>query len=333
MADIAADNAVLEAVNCNLCGATDERLLFLKDGFRIVRCNSCGLIFVNPRPGQEYLQEIYSGDYYRMSSGGSEGYRDYEADRQSYIANFGKLLRIIENYKDKGKLLDVGCALGFLLEEARARGWDAYGTELSEYAVKKAQERGLRVFSGDILAAGFKNNFFDVITCLGTIEHLPDPAAAVKKISQILKGDGLFVISTPDAGGFVGGRRFQYKPKEHLYYFTRETIIKILQQEGFEILQIKNEWVKKPAHFVLERLGYYFHASKGFARGLENVFKILGILNAGITIPTGQMIVYAKKGLSLPSSSLGAPMPKKLQLFSMKPELHKQLCYQAELGN
>lgn len=285
----------VERVNCNLCGDGDEKLLFLKDGFRIVQCNSCGLIFVNPRPHKKYLQELYSEDYYRISAEGSIGYGDYEADKQYHSANFSKLLNSIERHKEKGKMLDVGCAVGFFLEEANMRGWEVYGTELSEYAVKKAQERGLRVFSGDILAAGFENNFFDVITCFGTIEHLPDPAAAVKKISQILKGDGLFVISTPDAGGFVGGRRFQYKPKEHLYYFTRETIIKILQQEGFEILQIKNEWVKKPAHFILERLGYYFHASKGFARGLENVFKILGILNAGITIPTGQMIVYAKK--------------------------------------
>ncbi|HLA50907.1 MAG TPA: hypothetical protein VJZ92_01470, partial [Thermodesulfobacteriota bacterium] len=107
LADIAADNAVLETVNCNLCGATDERLLFLKDGFRIVRCNSCGLIFVNPRPKKEYLQKLYSKGYYRISKNDSIGYRDYEADRRYHIANFKKLLDSIESFKEGGRLLDV----------------------------------------------------------------------------------------------------------------------------------------------------------------------------------------------------------------------------------
>jgi 2-polyprenyl-3-methyl-5-hydroxy-6-metoxy-1,4-benzoquinol methylase len=235
------------------------------------------------------------------------GYKDYEADKQFHIINSRKLLKIIESYKDKGTLLEVGCALGFFLEEAKARGWDVYGTELSDYAGEKARGRGLNVFSGDIIDAGFENNFFDAITCLGTIEHLQDPAAIVKKVSQILKDDGLFVISTPDAGGFIGGRRFQYKPKEHLYYFTKKTIMKTLVKEDFKILLINREWVTKPVHFIVERFEYYFPGSKGFARGIETVFKRLGILNTGITIPTGQMIVYAQK----------------------KPKLR----YQAELGN
>lgn len=292
---MAADNAVLEAVNCNLCGATDERLLFLKDGFRIVRCNSCGLIFVNPRPGQEYLQEIYSGDYYRMSSGGSEGYRDYEADRQSYIANFGKLLRIIENYKDKGKLLDVGCALGFLLEEARARGWDAYGTELSPHAAGIAREKGFEVLSGDIMDAGFKRESFDVIVCLGTIEHFANPLLSIRHIRQLLKADGLLVISTPDAGGLLGGRRFQYKPREHLYYFTRKTIMALLQKEGFEVFFIKSEWLTKPVSFITERVRYYFPVLKNFITALEAGAEKAGILNVNLRIPTGQIIVYARK--------------------------------------
>ena len=296
MADIAADNAVLETVNCNLCGATDERLLFLKDGFRIVKCNSCGLIFVNPRPKKEYLQKLYSKGYYRISKNDSIGYRDYEADRRYHIANFKKLLDSIESFKEGGRLLDVGCAVGFLLEEAKAQGWDVYGAEMSFYAVNKAREKGLNVFAGDITDTGFENNFFDVITCLGTIEHLPNPVAAIRKISRILKDDGLFVLSTPDAGGLIGGRRFQYKPKEHLYYFTNETIKRMFEREGFKILFIAGERLKKPLHFILERLGYYFPHSNRVVRVLEAIFKRLGILSAGITIPTGQMIVYAKKG-------------------------------------
>jgi len=272
LADMAADNAVLEAVNCNLCGNADEKLLFIKDGLRIVKCNSCGLMFVNPRPKKEYLQKLYSEGYYRISKNDSE------------------------SFKKGGRLLDVGCAVGFLLEEAKAQGWDVYGAEMSFYAVNKAREKGLNVFAGDITDTGFENNFFDVITCLGTIEHLPNPVAAIRKISRILKDDGLFVLSTPDAGGLIGGRRFQYKPKEHLYYFTNETIKRMFEREGFKILFIAGERLKKPLHFILERLGYYFPHSNRVVRVLEAIFKRLGILSAGITIPTGQMIVYAKKG-------------------------------------
>ena len=295
MADIAADNAVLEAVNCNLCGATDERLLFLKDGFGIVRCNSCGLIFVNPRPGKEYLRKIYSEDYYKISSNGSVGYRDYEADRQFHAVNSIKLLKTIESYKDKGTLLDVGCALGFFLVEAKARGWDVYGTELSPYAAGIAREKGFEVLSGDIMDAGFKKESFDVIVCLGTIEHFANPLLSIRHIRQLLKADALFVISTPDAGGLLGGRRFQYKPREHLYYFTRKTIMALLQKEGFEVFFIKSEWLTKPVSFITERVRYYFPVLKNFITALETVAKKTGVLNTNLSIPTGQIIVYAKK--------------------------------------
>src|SRR3989304_7911379 len=95
---MAADNAVLEAVNCNLCGNADEKLLFIKDGLRIVKCNSCGLMFVNPRPKKEYLQKLYSEGYYRISKNDSIGYRE---DRKStrlnsshgYISSAGLCLK------------------------------------------------------------------------------------------------------------------------------------------------------------------------------------------------------------------------------------------------
>lgn len=290
-----ADNTTLESVHCAICGISDETLLFTKDGFRVVRCNSCGLIYINPRPTEEHLQKLYSENYYRISGDGSIGYRNYEEDKQYHAANFKKLLDSIERHKEKGRLLDVGCAVGFLLEEARIKGWDVYGAEMSSYAVNKARQKGLNVFDGDLTDADFKNNFFDVITCLGTIEHLQDPAAAIGKISRILKHDGILVLSTPDAGGLIGGRRFQYKPKEHLYYFTRETIRKMFDKEGLEILFIKREWLRKPLRFVLERLGYYFPAAKSMANSLASLLKKPGILDICIAVPTGQMIVYAKK--------------------------------------
>lgn len=286
------DYTTLEDVHCNLCGGREEGLLFIKDGFRIVRCNFCGLMYVNPRLKKEYLQMLYSEDYYRISAEDSIGYRDYEADKQYHAENSRRLIQTIEHYTVKGRLLDIGCSMGFFLEEAKGQGWDVYGTELSDYARRKARERGLNVFSEDV---DFEDNFFDVVTCLGTIEHLPDPAAAMRRINHILKDDGLFVLSTPDAGGLIGGRRFQYKPKEHLYYFTRATIKKILRKKGFKILVIQGEWLKKPIYFVLERFRYYFPKSSGVVSGLESVLRRLGVLNLGVKVPTGQMVVYAKK--------------------------------------
>src|SRR2546430_4254590 len=114
---------VLEHVPCNLCGANAPRRLFSKHGFTVVRCRRCGLAYVTPRPRGQELAGIYRGEtYYRNSNACAFGYGDYLADAFLLQPLFARRLTGIETLRPaRGRLLDVGCATGLLLEEARRR--------------------------------------------------------------------------------------------------------------------------------------------------------------------------------------------------------------------
>src|SRR2546430_10920721 len=147
----------LEHVPCSLCGAAAPRRLFSKHGFTVVRCRDCRLAYVSPRPRDHALAGIYRGEtYYRNSNACAFGYGDYLADAFLLKPLFARRLTGIEVLRSgRGQLLDVGCATGVLLEEARQRGWETVGVELSDFAVGVCRRRNLHVHHGDLTSARF----------------------------------------------------------------------------------------------------------------------------------------------------------------------------------
>ncbi|MFH0889239.1 MAG: glycosyltransferase [Planctomycetota bacterium] len=132
---------MLEYVKCNLCGVDNTIPLFKADGFDIVRCRFCGLVYVNPRFKEDERENIYSERYFR---GAVPDMRSVD-----YFSMLGMIrnaaisrMKEIAQYKASGKILDIGCALGSLLEIARDYGWDSYGVELSPFAANYARYLG-----------------------------------------------------------------------------------------------------------------------------------------------------------------------------------------------
>src|SRR5437762_5125246 len=130
--------------SCPVCGAASPPLAFVKNGYPMHRCDSCEVVFSAAPPEGEKLEALYSAEYFTE---GGAGYPDYIADERthrhqarSYLKKIGRLSA------SPGTLLDVGCAAGFFLAEARARGWEVRGCELSEYAQAYARDTlGLEV--------------------------------------------------------------------------------------------------------------------------------------------------------------------------------------------
>ena len=213
-----------ENVSCNLCGEDSPVLLFEKDGFNIVRCSNCFLTYVNPRLKADQIRNMYmSADYFKRTHEGA-GYRDYLADEYLHIKTFRREFDKIERITKGGNLLDVGCAFGFSLKEAARRGWNVRGVEISKVAAHYAKKKfHVDVFNGSLEDAAFEGEMFDLIICYGTVEHLTDPDAFFKEIYRLLKPGALFIVATPDISSWLGNRRFQYKPLEHLYYFSKKT--------------------------------------------------------------------------------------------------------------
>jgi SAM-dependent methyltransferase len=185
-------------VNCPLCAAPAPPPAFVKDGWPIARC-ACGMVFVARTVDPAVLEALYGEGYF---AGGFDevvpGYRGYELEEPVMRRNFARRLALIERLVPPGPLLDVGCALGFFVRAARARGWDARGIELSEYAAAQAAASGLPVARGDFLTAELAPASLAAVSMLDMLEHVADPRAYVRRARAVLAPGGVLAIETAD---------------------------------------------------------------------------------------------------------------------------------------
>jgi 2-polyprenyl-3-methyl-5-hydroxy-6-metoxy-1,4-benzoquinol methylase len=235
----------MSRADCNLCGAgpEEQRVRFVRDGFEVVRCGRCGLIFRADLPDREEVLAVYSRSYWERSEDdtGGQGYADYLGDAELHRLNARRRLDRLERGMPPGRILDVGCAAGHFLAEARDRGWDPRGIELAEpMAAHARDELGLPVHTGFFQDAELEPGAHDCVTMWDYIEHSIDPAGDLDRAREALRPGGLVALSTGDAGSLVArlsGRRWHLLvPRYHNFYFTRATLAAALERAGFEPL-------------------------------------------------------------------------------------------------
>lgn len=299
------EDGMLESVRCNLCGADDTLPITEIDGFHIVRCRQCGLVYVNPRYPEGLLQEIYTEQYYDHDGiqSGLEffGYDDYLSDEENIKITFYKRLKTIERLANKGKLLDVGCATGFFLDLARSQGWEVIGSEVSTFSARYARQRfDLDVRVGTLRQLQFDAQMFDVVTMWDVIEHVVDPLAELEEVQRILRPGGLLSIITPDVGSWVArllGSRWEEfrRVREHVYFFSRRTMTQMLHKAGFEVLGIESADKVFYLGPAVQRLKYYLWDGVVTNTAAKLIYK-LGLDKLRVNVnPFTKMAVYARK--------------------------------------
>ena len=224
-------------VICDLCGKDDPVLMFKKNDFSIVRCSNCRLVYVNPRLFEKKLSELYNENLISPL----HYYMENKADDEK---TFHKRLDIIEKYVKKGRLLDVGCAIGTFSNVARRRGWDVYGVDINEGSARYCREElGLDVVAGSFDDVDFPRDFFDVVLMNDLLEHVPSPTKTLEKAHTLVKKGGLIFIVTPKIDSLMAKmsktRWLHLKPNEHLFYFSSGTIKRLLEKTGFLVVAIK----------------------------------------------------------------------------------------------
>ncbi len=203
---------------------------------RVVRCRHCELSFLNPRPEQNTVIDSYVNMI-------DEKYLQEEQGRRASARYILKYLRNIK--ADKGTLLDIGCAAGFFLDEARKDGWDVYGVEMSKWAVDHAKNNlGLKnIFQGLLSDAKLPKNFFDAVVMTDVIEHLIEPRAVLEEIRPILKAKGVLCCNTPDIGSLMSrvlGAKWWGIKQAHLFYFNKFTLNQLLTASGFHVTKVRS---------------------------------------------------------------------------------------------
>lgn len=250
----------------------------------IFRCRRCGDLFLFSLE-QERVDRY--GSSYFLSEYQEQYGRSYRQDRpviRSLAEN--RIHRIERLTRRRGKLLDVGCALGFFVELAVERGWNAQGVELSEYAASWARERlGLQVRTGSFLDVDFDGARFDAITLFYVAEHFPRVEKVLERVHALLFEGGVLVLALPNRGGISFRlNRPEYldrHPGDHYFDTNPGNLKRMLKHRGFRCAVLRSTGIH-PERFY-RRIG--IRSREGPVRAvLYGVYTLLArILRLGDT--------------------------------------------------
>ncbi|MDO8565337.1 MAG: class I SAM-dependent methyltransferase [bacterium] len=161
-----------------------------------------------------------------------------------------------------GKVLDIGCGLGWLLS-ALPEAWEKHGIELSKTAATFAQQYG-KIFEGPLSASAYLDNSFDVIFIHHVIEHMEKPEEEIKNIKRILKPDGILILGTPDFDSGCArlfGENYRLLHDEtHISLFSNDSIHRFLRDNDFEIFRVEYPFFKT-RFFTKENLMKLFNTN------------------------------------------------------------------------
>jgi 2-polyprenyl-3-methyl-5-hydroxy-6-metoxy-1,4-benzoquinol methylase len=242
----------------------------------LVKCQHCGLVYQNLQKQQKELKGVYNEAYFKSSNSIRMGYDDYLQDKENIERTSSKRLDFIERIIRPSTLLDVGCAYGFFMNIANQRGWRSKGIDIAYPACQYARDSlGLDVLCSDIQTAPLEEYSFGLITLWDVIEHLSNPRQVLGKLHKLLKKRGRLIFTTPDVRSIPARiarhRWIGFKSRdEHLWYFSRQTISRLIESSGFKVERIfyVGKFVK-PGMFI-DRLSNYLPAMAGLLSCFHN---------------------------------------------------------------
>ena len=228
---------------CILCQTPERELLIRQDNWNVYRCPTCELGFLDPRPSENEIERLYREAYFSEQYDKGIGLASPEYPKR--LRGETHRTRFIKSVKPSGRLLDIGCGYGYFLAACREAGYDAEGTDVSEWAAQHAAENlNISVAVGKINDIHYDFKCFDIITMWHFLEHSPDPHLVLRKVRTWLKPDGILVVDVPNYNGTDARYKWEgwvgWQLPYHYWHFTFNSLKLLLYQHGFRILKHKN---------------------------------------------------------------------------------------------
>ena len=274
---------------CILCGGTDRVPLHEDGGWTVLKCAGCGLGLLDPRPdpvelGELYRESYFASHYENVLEPDSDGMRRRLSQERHRVDFFRR-------HKRAGKVLDVGCGRGYFLQACRLRGYDVAGFDVSEDAAAPVRDAlGIPVKTGEMREDLFAPGSLDVVTMWHSLEHMPDPRAALDMAWTWLAGDGVLVVDVPNHestdAGKIGREWDGWSLPYHFFHFTPSSLEGLLVRHGFRPLDSKtyhSEHVKR----MLKRIPLLGLLARPIAKFYSGTSVAIVARKGNRTVPAG----------------------------------------------
>ena len=246
---------------CDVCGAAGGMSRLFQAGLHgvgavwIERCVGCGFRQVRPRLPPAALDVLYGADYFDSDS--AHGFAGYARQRQRYERDAFFLARELRRIAPRGRFLEVGSALGFLLAALdRTTGWDVEGVEVSPFGVWYARDRfGVAVHRGTLEAAGLPADAFDYVLQKDLLEHVTHPRRHLEETRRIMRRGARLRVVTPNgeadlrplhrAAAARGDDELPLLGQAHLSFFSRAQLLRLFDGVGFRVLRLRSIGIRR----------------------------------------------------------------------------------------
>jgi 2-polyprenyl-3-methyl-5-hydroxy-6-metoxy-1,4-benzoquinol methylase len=234
--------------NCPACGSskyvkalTATDYLVSNESFEIMECADCSLRFTSPIPNNNEIGNYYKSDDYISHTGRDNSIINKIYRIVRYFTLRSKKKKVIKFSQNKsGSILDIGCGTGNFLKIMKQSGWKINGVEVNDTARGIAKNNTGSVILNQIEFFESKQKY-DVITFWHSLEHLYDLKRYLNKISISLNANGIVMIAVPNYQSFDADYFMQdwaaYDVPRHLYHFSFDAIVKLLEKFKFKLLQ------------------------------------------------------------------------------------------------
>ncbi len=214
---------------CPVCGNPHVTYWRTYKSILLNKCRRCHTVFKDDLTPEHYQEGL------------EQGYYDERLHDQKDLCHKKAVLDWLKTYVKCGKLLDIGCSIGHLLQFARD-DFDVYGIDSSlkaiEYCKSIIPEGSFHC--GLFEQVDLEENCFDLITVIEVIEHIVQPNSFVRKIFGKLKTGGILFIATGNIKSLqaiLKRKSWHYFTKDHIVYYDIKTLSYLLEKNNFEILE------------------------------------------------------------------------------------------------
>lgn len=254
--------------------------------YRLVKCNSCGLLRSDPIADPGLLARLYHDSTFT--------YNEEVADLKK---TYGRYLARLDRFGvRKDALLEVGCGNGFFLQQALAQGYRTVrGVEPSRSAVDQAAPEVRDSIVCGLMRAGlFPAPEFDVICLFQVFDHVPDPGALLDACLAALRPGGMVLSinhNTSAVSARVLGERSPIIDIEHTYLYNPKTMSRIFSAHGFEIREAGSVW----NHYALRYLVRLLPLPGGPKQAVLGWLQHNRIGRLRLSVPLGNLYLVAQK--------------------------------------